>query len=68
MTTYLSRRKFFYGLVFAAALIVSVEALRFVPLIQPKVDAFQEWLERVPLDPEQERALYRQAPAAFPAA
>lgn len=50
--TYYFRRKFFYGLVFVAALLLSIEFLRFVPTIQPQVDAFQEWLESVPTTPE----------------
>lgn len=49
---YVVRRKFFYSLVFVAALLLSVEGLRFVPKIQPQVDAFQAWLESVPTAPE----------------
>ena len=52
IATYIFRRRFFYGLVFAAALLLCVESLRLVPKIQPQVDALQAWLESVPMAPE----------------
>ena len=57
--TFIFRRKFFYALLFVITLLLSVELFRFVPQIQPQVDAFQERLEAVPIDLEMEAPIRR---------